>query len=420
MCAYFKTAAVRSDMTFKKKLIGNDKGMTLIDISIALLVIGLLIAPIIEAFNRSKIQDPIDIVDSNFDVVEKAIDDFYFENDRYPCPADPTLGPNDDEIGYERCDGADWSGNNTDGVLEGAVPFETLKIPREASLDGWQRKIFYAVSMPQSDINSPSPLDFDMSRALLNVEELEPVRENTTGVEVCPHPGVTGITPGQLVPKANTGSHYILLTHGENAMGAYTADGTLIEACDMGANAPLESENCDGDAVFRLQTCTKNDPNTVDQFDDIATSQNQLPSRIWENPDVGVGRTSTRIGLVGINNEDPEFEVDIIGNLKTEGDGNPASDAKGNAMTDKLCTNDALGGQPTTCFPPSLITGQDPDMDCTTSNAMTGISRNKALCDVKYFSGASMDCGNKKYMAGICPDGQPLCVDPDNPGTPSC
>lgn len=82
----------------------------------------------------------------------------------------------------------------------------------------------------------------------------------------------------------------------------------------------------------------------------------------------------TTAGYIGINNNDPQSELDIIGNIRASDEfGNP--DKQGEAHASEYC--DTAGNN---CFKAESIAGNDPNMNCIGSKGMSGIGSNKAKC----------------------------------------
>jgi hypothetical protein len=64
-------------------------------------MLGLILVPLISQYNRWKIDKERGLTSQHYTAIDKAIEDFYFEKGRYPCPALPTLGPGDAAYGQE-------------------------------------------------------------------------------------------------------------------------------------------------------------------------------------------------------------------------------------------------------------------------------------------------------------------------------
>jgi type II secretory pathway pseudopilin PulG len=112
-------------------------GMTLAELAIALMVLGLIMGGALELYNRSHAQRQIDLTYENVDAITDTLSVYVNSTGRLPCPADPAA--DDNALGKER------SGCDTT-TREGILPFATLNIPRKMAMDGWGRYFTYAVS----------------------------------------------------------------------------------------------------------------------------------------------------------------------------------------------------------------------------------------------------------------------------------
>lgn len=134
----------------------KEKGFSLLEVSIALLIIGIMTVAAIRLYNAASKQQRMEDTQQRMEVVVKALAEFVETSNRIPCPADPRV--NDASFGWE------WGVTETqlrvvgerpigacDPVVtpesrEGLVPFQTLNIPFEMTKDGWGNYFTYAVS----------------------------------------------------------------------------------------------------------------------------------------------------------------------------------------------------------------------------------------------------------------------------------
>lgn len=177
------------------------RAFTLIELSIVVLVLGLITAAAMRYVNTMADANALTATNANLDVVETALQNFRNTFGRLPCPADLTLAENTSNFGTEiysssggtstvlgdgKCgyssssnlnaaygyavpgmyintsldpDAAAGSDNNYAGavdplydstnapsnVVQGAIPTKTLKIADKYAYDSWGNKIFYAV-----------------------------------------------------------------------------------------------------------------------------------------------------------------------------------------------------------------------------------------------------------------------------------
>jgi prepilin-type N-terminal cleavage/methylation domain-containing protein len=133
-----------------------EKGFSLLEVSIALLIIGIMTVAAIRLYDAASKQQRLEETQRRMEVVVKALAEFVETSNRIPCPADPRV--NDASFGWEwgvteaqlrvvaqrpigACDPV-----ATPESREGLVPFQTLNIPFEMTKDGWGNYFTYAVS----------------------------------------------------------------------------------------------------------------------------------------------------------------------------------------------------------------------------------------------------------------------------------
>lgn len=378
-----------------KKLLNDQSGMTLIDVALALLVVSLLLTPAITSYHNWKIMKDRGATQKSQRAITKAIEDYYFTHDyTYPCPANPALAPNNANYGKGAkvitptvVGGVTVNITSCATVLRtadglayiGSLPFSDLLLPTNASFDAYSNKFTYAVSaalVEKTTFNNP---------ATLTVSE----RDCMT-----------------MAPKTDLApAHYIVVSHGENGIGARTAHGVSRQVCPApGSNA--EAENCDGDSEFVSELCMVSDrQGTADFYDDITSYIARTPpTRIWAESPADYRDIMTNVAKVGINNLNPQFNLDVVGNIKTT-----------KTLANEICDpgNPANPAADANCFNPSLIGGDEPDMDCANNTEgatiMTGIGSAKAKCNISHTLPATNCAANGRYIVGIAADGEIIC-----------
>ncbi|MGB4106493.1 MAG: type II secretion system protein [Alphaproteobacteria bacterium] len=357
-----------------KKLLNDQSGMTLIDVAIAMVILGLIAVPMIGQYREWKYEKEKGTTTGNYAAINKAIADYYFENNIYPCPADPTLGPGDLTYGDSDCAAAAVPGSP--GVLIGAVPLATLKIPVETNLDGWSNKITYAVTTAMTDTVTWLPATL----GALTVQGRLPSATQCGGA----------------IGTIQSNAHYALVSHGPTGTGAFTAQGNPREACPAAGDS-ADAENCIPNNVFVDEECMASDG--ADNFyDDLIFAEDSIPSRIWEDAlEADPTDIISSAERVGINTQDPQATLHVVGNIKAE-----QSDAN------SICDESGAG-----CFRAGMIGGADPMMKCSsspaaTSSAMSGISEARAKCQSGY-TAAKLVCASGKLIKGMDSDGGLIC-----------
>jgi hypothetical protein len=164
--------------------------------------------------------------------VEEALANYRALNSKLPCPARMDMGPTDDGFGVGDCNASSVSsphsvaavtGRDGRAVKIGSVPVRSLNLPDNAMLDGWGRRLVYAVT----EFHTLDYADFDA---------------NEGAIEIVDSAGQT------MTPSAPGSVIYAVLSPGTDGRGAYTLDGVKLADCESGTEA---FENCDmNNAIF--------------------------------------------------------------------------------------------------------------------------------------------------------------------------
>lgn len=216
----------------------DNRGFTVLEIAIGLLVLGLLATPAIQLYRLAVVERTLKQSDGHLIIIQSALQKFALRNGRYPVPAAFNLGPGVADFGreYTGAINACAMGMDTvcraigerdvilpagnDPVLIGSVPFAALGLPLRYARDGYAHKFTYAVT--ESMIAAASFVD---DQGAVRVVD----RANTD-------------TPGT---AAN--AHYALVAHGKDGKGAFNLTGTLSTPCTA---AGTDTNNCNNDAIF--------------------------------------------------------------------------------------------------------------------------------------------------------------------------
>ena len=129
-------------------------GFTLIELAIVIALIGLLLgggSMLIEPLlNKNRRGD----TKARLNLIEDALTLYAANNDDLPCPSDPALGPGDAANGGESPPGIFC----TNIVAVGGVPWRALGLSEADVLDGWGRRVTYAVTGSLA-VQTGTPLD---------------------------------------------------------------------------------------------------------------------------------------------------------------------------------------------------------------------------------------------------------------------
>lgn len=321
----------------------NNKGFSLIEVAIGIILVGLLTLPLIEVYKIQAITADLNVNLAKFNDARSRINNFVVINDRYPRPASLTAAPDDVEFGIEvplspAIDDCDmWPTPQGvcrvvgHGILIGAIPTKAIGSDNEAGTDRWGNKILYAVT------------------------EAETTTYNSSN-------GIIEVVPVNTTPFTDF-ADFILVSHGESALGAYTFDGANVSLC-AAAGTGRDRENCDFDEVFIMHDANMGSDLGLgaalslsagaEFYDDYTFHQNQVPLDIW-NPSLLDTITFpnsdlyalTQAERIGIGTSEPDAKLHVVGDLGAD-----------EVMSDNICRN---GGS---CFDPEIIVGNLTKMNC--------------------------------------------------------
>lgn len=464
----------------------SEGGFTLIEIAIALVVIGLLITPMLMLVNAKFHSQRMLDTRAKFSNMESALTEYVRRNGRYPRPASLTAYEGDADYGIEFAVGTapaecpDVEANGlcvtedtgtlapfSDSVIIGAIPFNTLKIPPEDTLDSWGNRIIYAVT----DYKTDAATYVRDGQGTLRFSALDDFNK-----DVIP----------ELINEGGGHSYtrydMILVSTGPTGKGGYTANGQLIGICvEDPANPENEDENCDFDAFFMLDENRRTDTrlqadggtrireadlldplvpgngtrNVIEGprfYDDLTHDIQSVSFNLdWvENTAVPEYRTEYVVTeakrfSIGLNTP-PEYAVHVAGDIRASEKSDPADPL--NPLTEgRLFAPEICSTSPDLCIAPGMIANTPADtsaaaasdMNCygkvgTSLSPAIGVSESRILCGSTVLSdgttssyvqgtnenififpatavGVNTICGTGSLMAGMI-NGVPECTLP--------
>lgn len=410
-----------------EKISKNARGFSTLELAFVMIVFGTIVTAVMTVFSVYSKQKTDYDTDLSMKTVKAALLDFQGRYHRYPCPANPLLGPGDLNYGREQIDptsldctsapdnppGRNGDGdiaNTPDPVWVGSIPIATLLDPdnnpvtddrvlsgntdltERSSLDGWNRKLTYAVT-----------------QALTKAEDYDPLYG---AIDIVDENNQSILVNGKW-------AHFVVISHGENGLGARMQDGTLVEDCPDSVPAPgpgqtatavQEITNCnhedDDDAVFlsglrNEQESSYNDDRLVMGFSET--------SNLWTygtEVETGISQiVNTNGGNVGIGTGQPTQKLHVVGDI-----------AAVTARAENYCdTTGAASG----CMPPETLGGDgtnNAQMQCPPGRVAVSISRNAINCDSPFTTTLILNrsCPAGEVLKGISTagGGTPICCNP--------
>lgn len=222
-------------------------GFTLIELAIVLTILGLLLGggsmllqPLLDSNKRNETRNKLKSIEDSLAI-------FAASNSDIPCPSNPTFGPGSANNGV--------AANICNSTMAfGGVPWQTLGLSEADVLDGWGRRISYAVTGDLAEgagrLNCASGFG-GITQGILEVR------------------GANNAAPPPLAPKAA----YVLISHGENGAGGYLPSGARLPITVASETEIQNSKNFGAgtNVVFYYEKRATGDP--IIGFDDIVRSR---------------------------------------------------------------------------------------------------------------------------------------------------
>ena len=266
-------------------------GFTLLELSVVILISGIMLIPLVRLYANYVEQQKIDKTVTNLDNIRNNI---AARPVRYPCPSDRSIARGDSGYGMEVCDTAviplcttanqgickvrgsrnTNADSQPDWILIGGVPLSYYRVytgnnpatPDTTTLeslfgggdieDGYHNLLNYAVSEETYNVANLTAAENYKHGVINAIDE----NDNQTA-------GVT--LPGD--------AQFVVWSSGEDGSGAYSTNGVPVAACPVGQK---DEENCNKNFTFR-QGLSNYDAAGSDHFDDKSLFYLQRSGDLW-------------------------------------------------------------------------------------------------------------------------------------------
>lgn len=429
---------------------GTQAGFSLIEVSIGLVLLGLLSTPLFFMYGINLKREAIlSTMGKQTEIIE-SINQFYAKGElRYPCPASVNLAPDAANFGREwaendaagilkecnlntatlkLCSDLTWRSNpgvcrtdaTANAVIIGAVPFGALGLDVATTEDFWGNKILYAVTAAQTDATT-----FSASPGAITM--MFPENPNPSQ-----NPTLPDGVPDTLL-KYNS-IDFFLFSTGASFRGGFSSQGRVLTGCGIPtlaygpdllppipanpANAQgFDNENCDGDAVFLVDKSPEF-ANVAQQasktgagfYDDITAYEDSVPSTQWYEHPTDISDIATSADRIGINTDFPLFAIDVNGNLQVTDDPSTSVETEGKILTPQICKLDTVNNTEKDCYDPERIAGTKhyDTMNCDPGTLATSLEKMPAL----RFAQSKIFCAAGKKGANTIGGGEAFVLPP--------
>jgi prepilin-type N-terminal cleavage/methylation domain-containing protein len=233
------------------------RGFTLIEIAVVLFIVALLVGAIAQYLSGQITSAKQAITHTREAAIKAAIVSFVSRNFRLPCPAIATIPGGAANNGVEAinpgtCTGSGLFPVGTPTVASGTIPWASLGLPAETSIDGYGNRFTYQVTLAATSSN-------------LTAQTLPGMKGNITIHSS--GPGAAGNQINECTPVSIPPVTYnpcsavvVVVSHGINGFGAYMESGARVPL----PPGPDELGNTDGDNAFVMKTFSGAQANPYD------------------------------------------------------------------------------------------------------------------------------------------------------------
>jgi prepilin-type N-terminal cleavage/methylation domain-containing protein len=241
-------------MTHTVNLINQQKGFTLVEMAMVLLIVALLLGGMLVPLSAQMEQRNISDTQKALSEIKEAIIGYALANGQLPCPAVATVPTGQAGAGIAQT--PPCTGTNSTGVL----PWATLGV---SETDAWGNRFTYRVTPEFADAIIANTYGYDNNPTYGCVSThmcTPPNNPQNASFALCSCGAlnVWSAASGGVIIAGNVPA--VIISHGKNGAGAYTPQGTPLP---VGSNAD-EQENSDGSSDTTYVTHTP-----TPTFDDL-------------------------------------------------------------------------------------------------------------------------------------------------------
>jgi len=194
-------------------ILEKEKGFTLIEISIVLIILGIITnfsLSFFKTFHESRL---LHETQTKQHMLLRVLAHYKKKNGYLPCPATPELQGN--------------SNPSCPGITTGIIPYQTLGLSKKDVFDAYHHYFTYGLATPQD-----SPRKGPRHPPSISMEQKFKI---------------ISYTSSERAPESRT-ADILLLSHGKNGHGAYMENGTRLVS--IGKVGPYEHVNADETLTF--------------------------------------------------------------------------------------------------------------------------------------------------------------------------
>lgn len=253
------------------------RGFSLVEMAVVLLIVGLLASVFLPATNTMLDNSRRKETRAKLEALEQSLVRFAVVNRRLPCPANGALAAGNPEQGLEQPHPG-TAACTAVALTNGVVPWRTLGLAQGDVTDAWNTLVSYRVwagaAVAASSLTQPDGL---------NMSNLDPATQNAQiqaflqarGFRACnANPCAVGAAAELSSRTGMTGAAFVLISHGANRVGGFSAEGLYLATANGPGPGALENINFNAQAP---RTTTPNDfyidanyaENPAAYFDDI-------------------------------------------------------------------------------------------------------------------------------------------------------